>query len=632
MDDDTMMDKRRRLASVIGLGLFIAAIGILWFGRYVTERSPLYSLDKLARAIRAHDIGGCYRYIDIDAVADSLSAHMPNGNLASVKKNTRDALELIMKEQPEDLPGAPRKRSETARKIIAATGLDLKAFAEKGRKDVGIVRHGSVAAVTIPAANGIDCMFGMRQAPEGYWRVVRLMVPTPEELAAMRKRSCARSIRAVRAAIRQWAIDGKRDGDAIVDVGQIIAYLPSAPVCPSGGKYVYRTVNDDPQCTIHNKDEIGKDTDLLAAERSACRENATQLMRAVEEWAIRGSKNDDDEVSLAEVMSARASPLPACPSGGDYACETVKDIPLCSAHGVFPELQAAKEELKKERIETRNAERYASELAECVGLYRSGDEKEAVRRYEDVARQDRTLPAAAYRYFGERFEEDGKYREAAAAYEKALAISSGDHALSYSMYRVYKALGNTEEAARSLARAFDLKYSETVCEELAALYAEQGRNEDAVTILRECVRKSPKRAGLYQRLARSLAALQRYDDALAVIDEALVVFTGSDAAPFNDLAGDCYYAKKDFRQAANRYQDALRWHSRNAEYNFKLGRAQAENHDFAGAITHFVAAIDGGKNDAELQTWLGRAYEGNREPGKAKEAFFAAKRLESLAQ
>lgn len=91
------------------------------------------------------------------------------------------------------------------------------------------------------------------------------------------------------------------------------------------------------------------------------------------------------------------------------------------------------------------------------------------------------------------------------------------------------------------------------------LLADHGRDEEAVAMFRNAIRIDPEFAGAYVRLARALTQLERAEEAIAVVDGALVHFTPeyADAWQFFVLRGEACHQLQDEAGALEAYRHAL---------------------------------------------------------------------------
>jgi hypothetical protein len=67
------------------------------------------------------------------------------------------------------------------------------------------------------------------------------------------RNACINNMRQIDSAKEQWAMaTNKRDGDD-PDINGVTEYIKGGvtPTCPAGGRYEYRQMGKDPQCSVH---------------------------------------------------------------------------------------------------------------------------------------------------------------------------------------------------------------------------------------------------------------------------------------------------------------------------------------------------------------------------------------------
>jgi prepilin-type N-terminal cleavage/methylation domain-containing protein len=67
------------------------------------------------------------------------------------------------------------------------------------------------------------------------------------------KNACINNLRQIDGAVQQWALENKQIASATVGSGDVLPYLKSATICPSGGttfadSYTLATAADKPSC------------------------------------------------------------------------------------------------------------------------------------------------------------------------------------------------------------------------------------------------------------------------------------------------------------------------------------------------------------------------------------------------
>ena len=200
----------------------------------------------------------------------------------------------------------------------------------------------------------------------------------------------------------------------------------------------------------------------------------------------------------------------------------------------------------------------------------------------------------------------GRIEEADAAAEKwkdQLATRSpreranAEMAELFDRVRELRAGGQVDEAIRQLQSFAQENPTETrVSIELGRLLVDQGRDQEAETLLRQIIDDNPISAGPYNayiQLGRLLTENGRFDDAIAVYDQAIA--TGADSP--TRTAG-MYVGKGRVLRAAKRWDEALASYNKALELNPRLGTIHAgigslrvEQGDREGAIAAFRDGI-----------------------------------------
>ncbi len=154
------------------------------------------------------------------------------------------------------------------------------------------------------------------------------------------------------------------------------------------------------------------------------------------------------------------------------------------------------------------------------------------------------------------FENEQQYPQAAAEYQKALAIDS-----------------KSVPAVVGLVNA----------------YSKAGQMPQAETALRKLIAVEPNNATAHVQLGRVLAAQKKWDEATAELNKGLQLQPG-DADVQHQLIG-IYLDQKQFSQATPLIQAALTTSPNDAELHHMLGRILFEQKKFADAQNEFVTAL-----------------------------------------
>jgi hypothetical protein len=94
-----------------------------------------------------------------------------------------------------------------------------------------------------------DQMQEQMQTDDGSTNAVDSTPAVP--LAVAQRNECINNLRLIDSAKQQWAIDKNKGLNAVPTVLDLLPYLPDGfPVCPVGGRYNIRAVEDNPTCSI----------------------------------------------------------------------------------------------------------------------------------------------------------------------------------------------------------------------------------------------------------------------------------------------------------------------------------------------------------------------------------------------
>lgn len=125
-------------------------------------------------------------------------------------------------------------------------------------------------------------------------------------------------------------------------------------------------------------------------------------------------------------------------------------------------------------------------------------------------------------YFSEgmKYRLSGDFVKAIENYNKALQINPNDHASMYEMTELHALMGNIEKAIEYISQATKLDpENKWYMIRLAQLYKYQGDYENYVLIYKDLLKKDPGNIDYFGELSAALMLLERYDEAIDVLDE-----------------------------------------------------------------------------------------------------------------
>ena len=144
-------------------------------------------------------------------------------------------------------------------------------------------------------------------------------------------------------------------------------------------------------------------------------------------------------------------------------------------------------------------------------------------------------------------------------------------------------------------------------------YERNGTWSDPLTLWRDCVEKSPKKARPHYNLGFFLAEQDRISEAITHFSEALRI--NPDYAEAHNNLGIALAGRGDLKEAVRHYSEALRLKPDHAKAHHNLGNVKVEEGDLDGAIGHYSRALQLRPDYADVHNSLGYALakQGNRQ-------------------
>ena len=194
------------------------------------------------------------------------------------------------------------------------------------------------------------------------------------------------------------------------------------------------------------------------------------------------------------------------------------------------------------------------------------------------------------------------------AFKRAAVIAPNDPDISYNMSRVYFSLGDVKSqgTAAEAALANGTRFPGEAHYFLGDAYQKQKNPAGAIDEYQKAISSKPDLYQAYRNLTEVYRSENRYDEAIKVSNQALLIFPG-DGNINTDLSW--YYSladrPADAVQAANKAIAALP-----GEYTAytNLCRAYNETKEYVKAITACNSALKLRPGDGETYFYLGRAY------------------------
>lgn len=278
---------------------------------------------------------------------------------------------------------------------------------------------------------------------------------------------------------------------------------------------------------------------------------------------------------------------------------------------------------------------------------------------QEEARQNPDDPNSFYN-LGNVYTAQGRHREAADEYEKAVAKSPKDFEALTRLGDARLALGQTDEAVKAYQRALEAKpdYGEARLR-LSEAYAKAGRAADAERERAEALRVAPNEAGKRllgeNKLAEAIAELQKVPNknaetylligsahlhldaqpgaskdehktaALAAYREAVRLDPKHANAQFN--LANAYSRLGRHEEAAEAFKQATRLRPDDSDAHFNLGNEYAQLKRDKEAVAAYQQAVKLNPSDADARLALGLLHAKNGDRAAALEQHEALKQL-----
>jgi len=243
------------------------------------------------------------------------------------------------------------------------------------------------------------------------------------------------------------------------------------------------------------------------------------------------------------------------------------------------------------------------------------DHAERLRRFQDEL--ERLRPAV----------QPIALREAAAEYQRALAVAPDDWVLHHNLARLLRRLGDLEGAAKSCQEVIRLlPHSSEPRVQLGVLLTEQGRAEEALRHIDEALRLKPGSVPAINGRGLALARQGQHDAAIREYERALRIEPHSGEAHLNlgialSTQGRTNDARRHFRQALDR-------RLKNADAMVTLGKMCFGQGWVNEAITNFTDAVRLEPTHALAHFCLGGALASVGRRPEAQQQFAQAVRLD----
>ena len=223
--------------------------------------------------------------------------------------------------------------------------------------------------------------------------------------------------------------------------------------------------------------------------------------------------------------------------------------------------------------------------------------------------------------------ERGRYDEAVAALEQAVAAEPGSADVQNALAAALEQAGDLERAQHHYEEAVSLEPTLAVARKnLGVLFGRLGRWDEAIGQLEEAVRLDPRQADTHQVLAAALVSAGRFDEALAHAREAIAL--APDMAHAHFTLGVALEATGRTGDAVAAFQSAVSHDPGTARAHLRLGVLLGSDEQLDEARLHLQTAIQLEPESGEAHHYLSVAL---RRLGNTGEAIEHERRAIALA-
>jgi tetratricopeptide (TPR) repeat protein len=202
------------------------------------------------------------------------------------------------------------------------------------------------------------------------------------------------------------------------------------------------------------------------------------------------------------------------------------------------------------------------------------------------------------------YAEEGQYPQAAAAYSKSITLGGNPEEILPALYLVFENRADTSEGIRCFKQLID---DQPFCPHrwyyLALLYLQQGLYEQALDCLEFTLALDNTYVAAYQAKGLALMELQKYEDALTVLNESLF-FDKNDLVTLLRI-GECYEELGNPLKARYSYQQCARRYENQAEPYYGIATTFMAEERWQEALYFFEKALE--INPEFQQAWQGKA-------------------------
>lgn len=250
-------------------------------------------------------------------------------------------------------------------------------------------------------------------------------------------------------------------------------------------------------------------------------------------------------------------------------------------------------------------------MGEAQLLRKRGDTKGAVNAYNNVLRIN-SANSDAYNELGLTYYDAENYAAAEECYRNVIALlnpSKTDPIAYYNLSAALYAQNKTADALTYAKRAYDTRQSvrdtsdqANIVYNYALMLDETGKLSEAIPLYTEVLRLNPNHEKTKNNLGRMYLEMDPPDADMALALFRQVYNQNSGSFDANNNLGSAYYAKKDYKNAIQFYQNALRIEPTNNTVRQNLAKAYASDSQYDNAKATYIELIrrDGKNWDAYI--------------------------------
>jgi tetratricopeptide (TPR) repeat protein len=258
---------------------------------------------------------------------------------------------------------------------------------------------------------------------------------------------------------------------------------------------------------------------------------------------------------------------------------------------------------------------YPHELAETdkdaylgIALAAHGADRErGIALLEHAVQRGTTGESKVWTSLGDARMTEGKFKEAAKAYETALQLDSGLEKARYNYAQALERLGDSAGAQRQYEQLIGERSGFAQAHtRLGDLLAQRGETERAAAEYESAIRSRPADPEPHSRLAGLQLATGKTSEAKSALDRALRI--DPDFADAHNNLGRLLAMQGDLAGALNTVRNAARLDPGNTEISLNLGRLLYTQGEHRAAIAEFERLVKAQPHLAEAHLSLGIAY------------------------